>query len=86
MTLEDRLWRFRRRRADYRAALMATPAGRRVLADLRRFCLVDAPLEGATPERTHVHLGQRNVFLHVRRCLDADPETLERTTRSADDE
>ncbi|MFN0043756.1 MAG: hypothetical protein ACKVSF_11165 [Alphaproteobacteria bacterium] len=86
MKLEDRLWRFRRRRADYRAALLATPAGRRVLADLRRFCLIDAPLEGATSERTHVQLGQRNVFLHVRRCLDAEPESLEQLTRTADDE
>ncbi len=82
----DRLWRFRRRRADYKAVFEAAPAGRRVLADLRRFCLMDAAVEGATPERTHVNVGQRNVFLHIARCLALDPDALEKLTRSTEDE
>lgn len=86
MDLTDRLWRFRRRRADYKAAFEGSPAGRRVLADLRRFCLMDAGLEGGCAERTHVNLGQRNVFLHIARCLAVDPEALEKLTRSTEDE
>lgn len=82
----DRLWRFRRRRADYQTVFEASPQGRRVLADLRRFCLMDAALEGPTLERTHVHLGQRNVYLHIARCLSVDPDALEKLTRSTEDE
>lgn len=82
----DRLWRFRRRRADYKTVFEAAPAGRRVLADLRRFCLMDASLEGPTVERTHVNVGQRNVFLHIARCLAVDPDALEKLTRSTEDE
>jgi len=82
----DRLWRFRRRRADYKAVFEASPQGRRVLADLRRFCLADTSLEGPTPERTHVNLGQRNVYRHIARCLAVDPDALEKLTRSTEDE
>jgi hypothetical protein len=86
MDPDDRLWRFRRRRADYKAVFEASPAGRRVLADLRRFCLMDAALEGPTAERTHVNVGQRNVFLHIARCLAVDPDALEKLTRSTEHE
>lgn len=79
-----RLWRFRRRHADYKAVFEATVEGQRVLSDLRRFCLMDASVEGGSLERTHVNIGQRNVFLHIARCLKTDPATLERMTN--DDE
>ena len=42
--------------------------------------------EGASPERTHVNVGQRNVFLHIARCLSLDPDALEKLTRSTEDE
>lgn len=73
----DRILALRKRRADYRA-VFETPQGRRVLADLRRFCLYDATVEGHTADRTHVNIGQRNVFLHIQRVLNVDPDALER--------
>lgn len=69
------LWRLRRRHGDYQK-VFDTPQGRRVLADLRRFCLMDHTVEGPSPERTHINIGQRNVFLHIQRCLKDDPEEL----------
>ena len=73
----ERILALRKRRADYRATF-DTPQGMRVLADLRRFCLYDSTVEGHTADRTHVNIGQRNVFLHIQRVLKTDPGELDR--------
>ncbi len=83
--LERRLWRFSRRHADYKAAF-SSPEGMRVLADLRRFCLVDDTMHGGGTEQTHVNIGQRNVFLHIQRCMKVDPEKLAQLTQEAESE
>lgn len=73
----DQILALRKRRADYETTF-GTPQGRRVLADLRRFCLYDSTMDGGTADRTHVNIGQRNVFLHIQRVLKYDPQELER--------
>lgn len=85
MSLDDMLWRLRRRHGDY-LTVFESPQGKRVLADLRRFCLMDHTVEGLTPERTNVNIGQRNVFLHIQRCLKDDPEELAKRLKEAESE
>lgn len=46
---------------------------------------MDSTVDGGTTEKTHVNIGQRNVFLHIRRCLDMSPEQLDQLTKDAED-
>ena len=68
----------RRRRADYRAAF-GDPAGRRVLADLYRFCGMASPRFGpGRPDETAFNEGRRRVFLRIAGLLELDDDTIRR--------
>jgi hypothetical protein len=56
--------RLRQRRADYHA-VFTSEAGRRVLADLYRFCLMDQPCFAGDPHATAFNEGRRRVFLRI---------------------
>jgi hypothetical protein len=56
--------RLRQRRADYHA-VFTSEAGRRVLADLYRFCLMDQPCFAGDPQATAFNEGRRRVFLRL---------------------
>ena len=79
-----RMWRYKRRHGDFKR-VFDSPEGRRVLADLRRFCLYDTTVQGGSSEQTHINIGQRNVFVHIRTVMKTDPETLEKQLDEADD-
>ena len=68
----------RRRRADYRRCF-ATPEGRRVLADLYRFCGMASPsfVPGRADE-TAFNEGKRRVFLRLAAFLELDDDRVRR--------
>ncbi len=68
----------RRRRADYRRCF-ATPEGRRVLADLYRFCGMATPsFVAGRADETAFNEGKRRVFLRVAGFLELDGERVRR--------
>jgi hypothetical protein len=78
----DPFRRFARRRADYEATF-ASEAGRRVLADLYRFCHMDQPSFAVDPCITAFNEGRRRVFLRILgilRLTDADIIRLAKET------
>jgi hypothetical protein len=62
--MRNPLLRLKQRRADYHAAFTGE-AGRRVLADLYRFCLMDQPCFAGDPHATAFNEGRRRVFLRI---------------------
>lgn len=81
----DPFRRLCRRRTDYRATF-AGDSGRRVLADLYRFCHMDQPTFAADPFVTAFNEGQRRVFLRIAALLRlGDDEILKISTENHDD-
>lgn len=81
----DALARQRRRRADY-AAVFGGAAGRRVLADLYRFCHMDQPSFAADPCLTAFNEGERRVFLRILGLLRLNDEDILRLARENHDD
>lgn len=84
MTL-DILRRQRRRRADYSAAFHSE-AGRRVLADLFRFCHMDQPSFAVDPFITAFNEGQRRVFLRIAAMTRMSDEDFLKLSMESQDE
>lgn len=77
--------RHARRRADY-AAVFRSDAGRRVLADLFRFCHADQPSFAIDPFVTAFNEGQRRVFLRITAMLRlGEQDFVKLSTESHDD-
>jgi hypothetical protein len=67
-----------RKSPDYRAAF-STPSGRRVRADLYRFCGVMAPShQPGDPLETAFNEGKRRVGLRIAAMMNDDPEAQRR--------
>jgi len=63
----------RARRRDY-AQTFATPAGRRVLRDLYRFCM--HPVPTADPNEAVFAMGMQRVFRRIGAMMRLDADTL----------
>lgn len=79
------LARLKQRRADYRA-VFAGEAGRRVLADLYSFCLMDQPSFAADPHVTAFNEGRRRVFLRLAALLRMSERDLLNLSLNSTDE
>lgn len=79
------LRRLRGRKADYQN-VFAGESGRRVLADLYRFCHMDQPSFATDPFVTAFNEGQRRVFLRIAALLRlADDDILKLATEKHDE-
>lgn len=74
----ERLTRLSWRRAEYRAVFEGTDHGRRVLADLYRFCGMTGPTHvPGDPVETAYNEGKRRVGLRIASILAHDPARME---------
>lgn len=81
----DAFQRYRQRKADY-AQTFSSEAGKRVLADLYRFCHMDQPSFAVNPFVTAFNEGQRRVFLRVMGVLRLTDADIRRMSMESDGE
>ena len=80
------LARLRRRRADYRN-VFDSDSGRRVMADLFRFCRMGQPsFVAGDPHATAYQEGMRRVFLRIAGILRMDEQRFAHLLKESDDE
>ena len=73
----------RQRRSEY-MKVFGSDAGKRVLADLKNFCLPDRTAFDPNPFVMVRNATRQEVWIHIRYCLEWDDDDLSRILKQAD--